>query len=48
MSRALTLLLALSLAARQFARMTPETQGEKQERFDRLDKALEALAARFP
>jgi hypothetical protein len=38
---------AKSIQARQFARMTPETQGEKQERFDRLGKALEALAARF-
>lgn len=37
-----------SIQARQFARMTPETQGEKQERFDRLNEALEALAARFP
>jgi hypothetical protein len=38
---------AKSIQARQFAKMTPETQGEKQERFDRLGKVLEALAARF-
>jgi hypothetical protein len=36
-----------SIQARQFARMTPETHGEKQQRFDRLVSALEALEARF-
>ncbi len=36
-----------SIQARQFARMTPETHGEKQQRFDQLVAALEALEARF-
>ncbi|MES1244087.1 MAG: hypothetical protein ABUT39_20960 [Acidobacteriota bacterium] len=35
-----------SVQARQFARMTPQTHGEKQERFDRLVSVLEALEAR--
>lgn len=35
-----------SIQARQFARMTAETHGEKQERFDRLVAVLEALEAR--
>jgi hypothetical protein len=35
-----------SVQARQFAKMTPETHGEKQERFDRLVAVLEALQAR--
>jgi hypothetical protein len=35
-----------SIQARQFARMTAETHGEKQERFDRFVAVLEALEAR--
>ena len=35
-----------SIQARQFARMTAETHGEKQGRFDRLVAVLEALEAR--
>ena len=36
-----------SIQARQFARMTPETHGEKQQRFDRLVAVLEALQTRI-
>jgi hypothetical protein len=36
-----------SLQARRFANVTPETHGEKQERFDRLVAALEELEKRL-
>lgn len=36
-----------SLQARRFANLTPETHGEKQERFDRLVAALEELEKRL-
>lgn len=35
-----------SVQSRQFAKMTPQTHGEKQERFDKLVAVLEALKTR--